>query len=291
MAFANFFDRTATAASQVLSNFNLDAYKATLSEHLVGLYFDEAAAASPEGRATLDLCVRILARLYPAMAIAGVGSKAEAYGSELKNLALAINDRIDLPSDITDATIVIVVGSTDIAGGKTRIFAGSDGWRALISQDGPLGSGSTGNPFGAGAAACFAAANVFRFVFADQLTRGELDRSIDLSMFDYRQAGVPGPSLPDRHRPRRRLSRRTGRDRTRRNVGALPSARSGRHSPCGRSRHRRPVEPAALRHGSAEDVDKPKSRLARTLLKREGCGSLRIRRGGAITSRAGGTQL
>jgi hypothetical protein len=178
MSFANFFDRTATAASQVLSNFSLDAYKATLSEHLVGLYFDNAAAASPEGRATLDLCVRILTRLYPAMTLAGVGSKAEAYGSELKKLALGINDRIDLPSDIMNSAVFIVVGNTDIAGGKTRIFAGSDGWRGLISQDGPVGSGSTENPFGAGAAACFAAANVFRFVFAHQLTRGEPRRRV-----------------------------------------------------------------------------------------------------------------
>ena len=72
MAFANFFDRTVTAASQVLSNFNVDTYKATLSGHQIGLCFDESAATSPEGRATLEMCVRILARLYPAIVIAGV---------------------------------------------------------------------------------------------------------------------------------------------------------------------------------------------------------------------------
>lgn len=270
MAFASFFDRTATAASQVLSNFSLDAYKATLSEHLVGLYFDDAAAASPEGRATLDLCVRILARLYPAMILAGVGSKAEAYGSELKKLTLGINDRIDLPSDIMNSTIIVVVGNTDIAGGKTRIFAGSDGWRALISQDGPVGSGSTENPFGAGAAACFAAANVFRFVFAHQLTRGELDRKIDLSMFDYQQAGVPGPSLPDGvdlgdaylaglgaigHGAMWALCRLSGL------TGTLHAVD---HDVVDLSNLQRYV--MALQ----KDIDRPKSHLARTLLKREG---------------------
>jgi molybdopterin/thiamine biosynthesis adenylyltransferase len=196
MAFANFFDRTATAASQVLSNFSLEAYKATLSGHVVGLSFDEAAATSPEGRATLDLCVRILARLYPIIAITGAGSEAEKYGQELEKLARAINDRIDFERDIMRASVAIVVGSTDIADDITKIFAGSQGWRALISADGPVGSGPTTNPFGAGAAACFATANVFRFVFAGQLARGDLDQRIDVSLFDYGQAGAPGTSLP-----------------------------------------------------------------------------------------------
>ena len=89
MAFANFFDRTATAASQVLLNFNLEAYKATLSGHVIGLAFDEAAATSPEGRATLDLCVRILARLYPTISIACAGGEAEKYRKELEGLALS----------------------------------------------------------------------------------------------------------------------------------------------------------------------------------------------------------
>ncbi|GAA0023129.1 E2 ligase fold family C protein [Bradyrhizobium sp. B024] len=196
MAFANFFDRTATAASQVLLNFNLEAYKATLSGHVIGLAFDEAAAGSPEGRATLDLCVRILARLYPTISVACAGGEAEKYRKELEGLALKINDRIDVERDITRSSVAIVVGQTDTAGAMTKIFAGSDGWRALISTDGPLGSGATTNPFGAGAAACFATANVFRFVFAGQLTRGELDQRIDVSLFDYGQAGAGDPSLP-----------------------------------------------------------------------------------------------
>ena len=103
----------------------------------------------------------------------------------MEGLARKINDRIDVERDITRSSVAIVVGSTDTAGAMTKIFAGSDGWRALISADGPLGSGATTNPFGAGAAACFATANVFRFVFAKQLTRGELDQRIDVSLFDY----------------------------------------------------------------------------------------------------------
>lgn len=186
MAFANFFDRSATAASQVLSDFNVESYKATLSANMIGLYFDEAAAVSPEGRATLDMCVRILARLYPAIVIAGAGSKAEAFGKELTTLAVAINDRIDLSTDIARSTVAIVVGETDLAGSMTKLFVGSDGWHARLSRSAPVGSGPTANPFGAGAAGCFAAANIFRFVFASQLVCGDLDDRIDVSLFDYR---------------------------------------------------------------------------------------------------------
>lgn len=197
MAFANFFDRSATAASQVLSDFNVESYKATLSANMIGLYFDEAAAVSPEGRATLDMCVRILARLYPAIVIAGAGSKAEALGKELTTLAVAINDRIDLSTDIARSTVAIVVGETDLAGNMTKLFVGSDGWHARLSRSAPVGSGPTANPFGAGAAGCFAAANIFRFVFASQLVCGDLDDRIDVSLFDYRHDSEPGPRLPD----------------------------------------------------------------------------------------------
>ena len=269
MAFANFFDRTATAASQVLSNFSLDTYKATLSEHLIGLYFDGPAATSPEGRATMDLCVRILARLYPAIAIVGAGSKAEAHATELEKLALAINDRIDLSSDITHSTVMIVVGKTNMTGDMTRIFAGSDGWRALMSQDGPVGSGSSSNPFGAGATACFAAANVFRHVFAKQLSCGDLDRKINLSMLDYQQGVVPGPPLPDDidlgdaylaglgaigHGAMWALSRLPGL------TGTLHAVD---HDAIDLSNLQRYVMAVQ------KDVDRPKSHLARALLKRE----------------------
>jgi molybdopterin/thiamine biosynthesis adenylyltransferase len=270
MAFANFFDRTVTAASNVLSNFNVDSYKATLSAHTVGLFFDEQAAKSPEGYATLDLCVRILARLYPAIAIAGVGSKAEASGKELATLAIAINDRIDLSTDIAHSTVAIIVGKTDLAGDMTKIFIGSDGWRARLSRDAPVGSGPSANPFGAGAAACFACANVFRFVFAPQLVCGDLDDRIDVSLFDYRHGGEPAPQLPDRidlgdaylaglgaigHGAMWALDRLPGL------VGTLHTVD---HDIIDLSNLQRYV--MALQ----KDVGTPKSKLSRRLLKREG---------------------
>jgi molybdopterin/thiamine biosynthesis adenylyltransferase len=110
--------------------------------------------------------------------------------------SLVINDRVDLVPDTSSPTITVVVGTAHVSGDAPRIFAGSDGWRALVSQQGPVGSGLSSNPFGAGAAACFAAANVFRHVFAKQLTCGDLDQNIDLSLLDYQQSAAPGSPLP-----------------------------------------------------------------------------------------------
>jgi len=270
MAFANFFDRTATAASQVLTDFNLESYRASLSAHLIGVHLDDAAATSAEGRATLDLCVRILSRLYPAIAIGGVGSEAQAFIRELKSLALAINDRIDLPSDTARSSVAIVVGNTDMAGDMVKIFAGSDGWRALVSQKGPVGSGATANPFGAGAAACFATANVFRSIFADQLTCGGLDPRIDVSMFDYGQAGAAGPSLPEQIDLGDAYLAGLGAIGhgavwgLRRLPGLSGTLHAVDHDRVDLSNLQRYV--MALQ----KDVGRPKSRLARGLLKRDG---------------------
>ena len=197
MAFANFFDRSATAASQVLANFRLEDFKERLSAHGVTLSFDDAAVHSSEGRATLDLSVRLLARLYPMLAIHPIGSAAGEYAAHLRQLAGGINDQIDLPDEVGGACTVVNVGKT-AAAGLDVINIGSNGWRALLSRDGPVGSGSTTNPFGAGAAACFGAANVFRRIFADQLPRGELDDRIDLSLLTYLQGPAAGSALPER---------------------------------------------------------------------------------------------
>lgn len=66
---------------------------------------------------------------------------------------------------------------------------GSQGWAAKLSRTDPVGSGSSLLPFGAGAASCFAAANVFRTIFASQLTGAELDEKIDLSLCTYNKIG------------------------------------------------------------------------------------------------------
>jgi len=196
MAFANFFDKTATAASQVLSNFNLDEFKAKLSTHVVGVYFDNNAVECPEGQATLDLTIRLLSRLYPTLAIHAVGSAAADQAKKLKRLARSINDQVEFEPDLSLATAILVVGNTTPDIGPAPIYIGSNEWRARLSVKGPVGSGKSENPFGGGAAACFGAANVFRTVFADQLVNGALDSTIDLSMLSYTHGATTDVPLP-----------------------------------------------------------------------------------------------
>jgi ThiF family len=48
-----------------------------------------------------------------------------------------------------------------------RIFVGCSGWDAMLDAAAPPPVGRSGNPFGAGAAACLVAADLFRVVFLD----------------------------------------------------------------------------------------------------------------------------
>ncbi len=194
MALADYFDRAATAASQVLSNFHLGAFESVLQEHVIGVAFDAAAVRSPEGLATLDLTVRLLARLYPTLAILPLDEEATAAGRALAALAETVNPRIGISSDARAATACITVGMTRPACAVPVIFAGSDEWTARLSRSAPVGSGASHNPFGAGAVACFAAANIFRTVFPDQLPGGALDECLELSMLTY-DATAPASGL------------------------------------------------------------------------------------------------
>jgi hypothetical protein len=195
MALANFIDRAATAASQVLANFDLSAFKTSLAAQVVGLAFDRAAVRSAEGAATLDLVVRIVARLYPNIAVCPLDSAALPHAAPLKRLAKAINPAISFSPK--RMTACLVVGNSVGTSECPTFYVGSEGWNAKLSRRGPVGSSDTPNPFGAGAAACFGAANVFRTIFAGQLPGGDPDESINLSMMTYSQGGKPDCDWPE----------------------------------------------------------------------------------------------
>lgn len=195
MALANFIDRAATAASQVLANFHLEDFKAALEKQVVAVAFDDQAASCAEGQATLDLAVRLLARLYPVLAILPLGSAASSQPQALERLAKSINPKVGIRRSGKSATICVVAGVTRPPLRCPTFFMGSDGWAAKLSRTDPVGSGSSLLPYGAGAASCFGAANVFRTIFAAQLTGAELDETIDLSLYSYdkTRAGEAGP--------------------------------------------------------------------------------------------------
>lgn len=181
MALADYFQRNAVAAAQVIAGFDEAAFRDQLSATRVGLGFGREAASSPEGRALLDMTVRLLARLYPVLEVR-VAAGADAAAAEIADLARAINPRIEL-TEGSDAAVGIAVGTDAPAFAPLTFFAGSDAWDARLSTTATRAVGPSENPFGAGAAACFAAANVFRAVFLDR-DGGLSDRDLVFSALD-----------------------------------------------------------------------------------------------------------
>lgn len=186
MAFAEYFDKNIQSAALLLQGIDADAFKAVLESEVVCLAFDDAAAKSYEGQATLDLLVRALARLYPAISFLPTGAAAKRLASALESLACAVNKNMDISNSVNGVTRCVVVGDRRPKfpkGVKPFVrYVGSDKWFAKISAKAPVGCGSSKNPFGAGGAACIGAANVFRTTFAAQLPGSKTDDEAVFSM-------------------------------------------------------------------------------------------------------------
>src|SRR5713101_5524961 len=107
MALADYYARSALAASQVLSGFDEERIRAVLDSARVGLAIGTDAPKCSEGRALLDLLVRLLARLYPTVVIRSeIGGQDAA--NDAMSLARAINPNIDFASD---PTVEIAIGA------------------------------------------------------------------------------------------------------------------------------------------------------------------------------------
>ena len=154
MALAEYYDRAALAASQIIAGFAPDLFRRTLEQSNVGLAIDKGAAMSEEGKALADLSVRLLARLYPCLE---VRAELSSEGERLEEVARMINPRIEFRRG---ASVGIGIGS-GTPRFETTYFAGSHGWDALLSVNDPVATGSSPNPLGAGAAACLAVRNIF----------------------------------------------------------------------------------------------------------------------------------
>src|SRR5258708_27395038 len=100
MALANFCDKAALAASQVLLGFDLDGFKEALASRTVALAFDKNAARSAEGRSSLKLAVALLARLYPNLAIWTNDRGGKSLRGELERYARDINSSIEIASNL-----------------------------------------------------------------------------------------------------------------------------------------------------------------------------------------------
>lgn len=179
MACADYFDRAVQAAFHILGNLDQQAFIEKAESRRVAIAFD-ASTTTAEGDAAIDLTIRLTARFYPKIVILPLDTTAEEAAPKYMDLARRINPKIEIGDSLTDVTDTLVIGTTSQAGLVTPIYMGSDGWIAKFSRNEPVGSGTSLNPFGAGVAACLAAANLFRSIY----TEAPLDDSITLSVLD-----------------------------------------------------------------------------------------------------------
>jgi hypothetical protein len=183
MALANFFDKIALSAAQMLKGYNRQDFEQLLLQEHIVVYFTNEAALSFEGEHLLRLLVNLLGRLYPNLTIAN--ANGEALVAELQTVAKSINPVIDL--DCNDqATVAVVVGDCVYDKAGCVYYIGADNWNIHFSRSIAVICGTTKNPVGCGAAACIAAANVFRTVFRKQLPHSQPDGDFVLSMLDFK---------------------------------------------------------------------------------------------------------
>src|SRR3954462_14326963 len=112
MAFAEYFDRNLDAARLLLRGLDPDAFKAILQKERVGLAFDRTASEAAEGRASIDLLMRLLARLYPDIAIIPLDAASQSFADEVVTLAESVNPRIAITRKAESLTRCITVGKT-----------------------------------------------------------------------------------------------------------------------------------------------------------------------------------
>jgi hypothetical protein len=194
MALANFLGKSALSASQVLKDFDFEVFKRILLSHRVRICFNKKTAASNEGFASLDMLVRLLSRLYPNLHLECVDGKSPER-DHLNELSKEINPDIDLSK--SEPTVVIVIGDVEVNFKCLQMYIGSDQWLSKFSSKRSQICGNSNNRFGAGASACFAAANLFRYVFKEQLYDGCLDNDFIYSTFNgnINEDALQGPAF------------------------------------------------------------------------------------------------
>jgi len=184
MALGNFIDKAALNASQVLKNFDRGNFESILLNNTIEIAFDKNAMESNEGRNTLDLLTRLIVRLYPNIKFQNITHDNTSEHQHLVELAKSINPQVNISDD--KPTIRVVVGETQLSVEDfPTLYIGSENWIVKFSTTEAVGSSGHNNPFAAGVAACFASANIFRFVFKENLAHNELDANFQLSIFNF----------------------------------------------------------------------------------------------------------
>lgn len=189
MALANFFDKSALAASQILQGYDTDTFKEKLLAAPIELAFDGKAINCSDGRACLDMSIRLLSRLYPTVIISALDAIAKEQLLHYVSIAKEINSNIDTECEMPPLASV-VVGGTTVHRDSPTFYIGSNRWTVCFSLKEPVQCGNFDFPFAAGAAACFGVANVFRVVFGNQLQNGYTDEDFELSLLSFERVST-----------------------------------------------------------------------------------------------------
>jgi hypothetical protein len=196
MALADYFSKDLLAISQVLKKGTNTQLQDALNKTVVGIAFDDDVETL-EGKATLDMTVRLLSRLYPKLIFIDLSAKRPKLINELTKLSQAINSKIEIVEGNPD--VVVAIGRTPVTSSVTSgpiFYIGSDEWNVKFSSWKPVGSGSSLVPFGAGISGCIGASNVFRYVFKDFLPDVEFDEEFSLSLITLQTVSVEeSPSI------------------------------------------------------------------------------------------------
>lgn len=188
MPLANFFDKISLSASQRIKGYDRSSFEEKLLANCVGIVYGANGCETSEGRAALDLTVRIFCRLYPNIVFVDIAKDTSSitYTNQLKSLATEINPEINC-GDKQVPTVNLVIGTVPgFVAQQPCIYVGSDNWKAYFSTTGDRSCQDSNNPFGAGCAVCFGAANVFRFIFCEELGNVPLDQDFCFSSFSQR---------------------------------------------------------------------------------------------------------
>jgi hypothetical protein len=184
MGLAKYYSKDLLAINQLLRK-PIDL-GVILKKIKIGIYFGENAENSLEGNAGLELLIRLLARLYPSLKIQAVGNATKGHEEKLRTLAHEINSELHFIQK--NETVDIAVMASECPGtpkAKLILFVGSDKWIAKFSRSGGLAYTESSVPFGAAAASCIAAANIFRYVFKKFIPENDLDNEVELSTLSW----------------------------------------------------------------------------------------------------------
>jgi hypothetical protein len=195
VALAPYFDKALQSVTSLIAGHSGDAVRKKLEGQRVALAFDAKALQACDARAAIELTTDLLSRLYPALDLLAMGAECEKGLARLASIAREANPSIEIGRVLREGT-ALTLAYCDVAGGIDGdvLYLGANGWTATFSQQ-PVASGDTGNPFGAGAAACIAAANVFRAVFTAELKTPGRDVALTLNLRDLCMMHDVDPAL------------------------------------------------------------------------------------------------